>query len=155
MAYPVNKTEEQWRSELDALAYHVLREAGTERPFSGVYNNVTAAGIYRCRGCNQELFASHTKFDAACGWPSFYEPLNPDAIEYVVDNSLGMSRTEVRCSNCGSHLGHVFTGEGYPTPTDQRYCINSVSLQLEREDGGAPPAESRQRLPYSSNYPSF
>lgn len=132
--YTVVRSEEQWRDVLDPEAYRVLRLAGTERPFSGEYENTKTAGVYRCRGCGAELFRSEHKFDSHCGWPSFYTPLAGDAVVLLEDRSLGMVRVEVRCASCGGHLGHVFTGEGYPTPTDQRYCINSVSLTLEPDE---------------------
>jgi len=129
-AYPRARSEEQWRELLDPAEYHVLRQAGTERPFSGEYEHATEAGIYCCRACGAELFRSDHKFDAHCGWPSFFTPLAGDSVVLLEDTSLGLRRVEVRCAECGSHLGHVFSGEGYPTPTDERYCINSVSLRL-------------------------
>ena len=129
--YPVQKTDEEWRAELEPQEYAVLRKAGTERPFTGEYTDTKTTGVYRCRACKAELFRSDTKFDSHCGWPSFFSPLAGDRIEEIVDTSLGMKRVEVRCANCGSHLGHVFEGEGYGTPTDLRYCINSISLTLE------------------------
>jgi peptide-methionine (R)-S-oxide reductase len=128
--YAVQKSDEQWRVELSKAEYHVLREAGTEPPFIGEYTDTKTEGVYACRACGAELFRSDTKFDSHCGWPSFYDPANSDAVELVEDRSLFMTRTEVRCRRCGSHLGHVFEGEGYGTPTDQRYCINSISLRL-------------------------
>ena len=128
MAYDVEKTDDEWRSELSAAEYHVLREAGTERPFSSPFEDDPTVGVYACRACGAELFRSETKFDAHCGWPSFYTPLAEDRVEYIEDKSLFQTRTEVRCANCGSHLGHVFEGEGFDTPTDQRYCINGISL---------------------------
>ena len=131
MGYPVNKTEEQWRTQLTPQEYHVLREAGTERAGIGEFVDTKTVGVYRCRACGAELFRSETKFDSHCGWPSFFAPQDSAAVELLTDRSYGMVRTEVRCANCGSHLGHVFEGEGYDTPTDQRYCINSISLQLE------------------------
>lgn len=130
MAYDVEKTDEEWRAELSPQEYDVLRQAGTERPFSSAYETDETAGVYACRACGAELFASETKFDAHCGWPSFWTPLAEDRVEYLDDTSLGTKRTEVRCARCGSHLGHVFEGEGHPTPTDQRYCINGVAMQL-------------------------
>jgi peptide-methionine (R)-S-oxide reductase len=138
-AYAVDKTEEQWRAELSPAEYHVLREAGTERPYTGEYTDAKTEGVYACRACGAELFTSDTKFDSHCGWPSFYTPLAEDRVEYLEDRSLGMKRVEVRCANCGSHLGHVFEGEGYNTPTDQRYCINSISMTLRPKDSPAAP----------------
>ncbi|MEZ5118900.1 MAG: peptide-methionine (R)-S-oxide reductase MsrB [Candidatus Nanopelagicales bacterium] len=123
--------EEQWRAKLSPQEYHVLREAGTEPAFTGEYTDTETTGVYRCRACNAELFRSSEKFHSGCGWPSFFSPLAGDSIIEIEDRSLGMVRTEVRCATCGSHLGHVFAGEGYGTPTDLRYCINSVSLTLE------------------------
>ncbi|MCK1797101.1 peptide-methionine (R)-S-oxide reductase MsrB [Streptomyces sp. XM4193] len=130
MAYEIEKTDEQWRAELSPQEYRVLRQAGTEPAFTGEYTDSKTEGVYECRACGAELFRSGTKFDSHCGWPSFYDPSSSDAVELLSDTSMGMTRTEVRCARCGSHLGHVFEGEGYPTPTDQRYCINSVSLRL-------------------------
>ncbi|MFN0283809.1 MAG: peptide-methionine (R)-S-oxide reductase MsrB [Kineosporiaceae bacterium] len=127
--YPVTLTEEQWRARLSNAEYDVLRRGGTERAFSGEYWDDHSEGVYSCRACDAELFRSGEKFDSHCGWPSFWAPLAGDRVEYVDDSSLGMRRTEVRCANCGSHLGHVFEGEGYDTPTDQRYCINSISIR--------------------------
>ncbi len=132
--YDVTKTDDQWRAELSPQEYQVLRQAGTERPFSSPYETDPTVGVYRCRGCGSELFRSEHKFDAHCGWPAFYTPLAEDRVELRPDRTLGMVRTEVRCASCGSHLGHVFEGEGYPTPTDQRYCINSVCLTLQPKD---------------------
>jgi peptide-methionine (R)-S-oxide reductase len=127
----VRKSESEWRAKLTPEEYQVLREAGTERPFTGEYNDTKTIGVYRCRGCGTELFRSETKFESHCGWPSFYAPSDSDTVLLIEDDSLGMVRTEVRCATCESHLGHVFRGEGYPTPTDDRFCINSVSLTLE------------------------
>jgi peptide-methionine (R)-S-oxide reductase len=134
--YPVTRTEEQWRAQLSPAEYAVLRDAGTEPPWSGEYVNTKSAGTYACRACGAELFRSDTKFDSHCGWPSFYTPLAGDRIVEIQDRSHGMLRTEVRCASCGSHLGHVFEGEGYPTPTDLRYCINSVCLVHEDDSPG-------------------
>ena len=132
--YPVARTEAEWREQLSAAEYHVLRQAGTERAFVGEYTDTKTKGVYTCRACGAELFTSSTKFESHCGWPSFYAPLAGDRVEYIEDRSLGMKRVEVRCASCGSHLGHVFEGEGYDTPTDQRYCINSISLRLDPSD---------------------
>ncbi len=129
--YPVQRSDAEWRELLSPAEYQVLRQAGTERPFVGEYTDTTDEGVYSCRACGAELFRSEHKFASHCGWPSFYVPSAEDGVEYIEDNSLGMRRVEVRCSNCGSHLGHVFEGEGYPTPTDQRYCINSISMRFE------------------------
>jgi len=131
MAYQINKSDQEWRTQLTPEEYAVLRQAGTERPFTGEYTDTTTTGVYRCRACAAELFSSTAKFESHCGWPSFFTPLAEGTVEYIEDRSLGRVRTEVRCANCGSHLGHVFEGEGYPTPTDQRYCINSICLTLE------------------------
>ena len=127
----VIKSEAEWRAQLTPMEYHVLREAGTERAFTGEYTDTKTNGVYRCRACGAELFRSDTKFESHCGWPSFYAPLAEDRVRYIEDNSMFMKRVEVRCATCDSHLGHVFSGEGYGTPTDQRYCINSISLTLE------------------------
>jgi peptide-methionine (R)-S-oxide reductase len=127
------KTNDEWKAELSPEEYHVLREAGTEAPWTGEYVSTKTVGVYSCRACGTELFRSDTKFDSHCGWPSFYQPTESDAVTLLRDETLGMVRIEVRCANCDSHLGHVFEGEGYPTPTDQRYCINSVSLRHEPE----------------------
>lgn len=135
MSYKVNKSDSEWREALTPEEFKVLRQAGTEAPFVGEYTDTKTVGVYRCRACHAELFTSDTKFDSHCGWPSFYAPLAEDRVEYIEDRSFGRVRTEVRCANCGSHLGHVFEGEGYGTPTDQRYCINSISMTLEPAKG--------------------
>lgn len=122
---------QEWKERLTPEEYHVLREAGTEPPGVGEYTDTTTEGVYRCRACDAELFRSSSKFDAHCGWPAFFTPLAGDAVLEREDRSLGMVRTEVLCANCHSHLGHVFVGEGFDTPTDLRYCINSISLTLE------------------------
>jgi peptide-methionine (R)-S-oxide reductase len=127
----VNKTDAEWRAQLTPDEYAVLRQAGTERPFTGEYTDNHEVGVYRCRACGAELFRSETKFDSHCGWPSFFTPLAGERVIERTDRTLGMTRTEVLCANCHSHLGHVFAGEGYDTPTDLRYCINSISLTFD------------------------
>jgi peptide-methionine (R)-S-oxide reductase len=131
MTTEVSKTEDEWRALLSKEEYAVLRKAGTERPWSGEYVETKTEGVYRCRACGAELFRSSEKFDSHCGWPSFWSPGDSDSVVLIEDRTLGMTRTEVRCATCNSHLGHVFLGEGYDTPTDARYCINSISLTLE------------------------
>ncbi|WP_139721162.1 peptide-methionine (R)-S-oxide reductase MsrB [Serinicoccus chungangensis] len=133
--YRTTRSEQEWREQLSPEEYAVLREAGTERPFVGEYTNTTTEGVYACRACGTELFRSETKFESHCGWPSFYSPLAEDRVEYLRDDSLGRTRTEVRCASCGSHLGHVFEGEGYDTPTDQRFCMNSIAMTLQPKQG--------------------
>jgi peptide-methionine (R)-S-oxide reductase len=135
MAYTVAKTDEQWRRELDPQEYAVLRQAATERPWTGELLDEKRRGTYRCRACGQVLFTAETKFDSHCGWPSFYAPKEGDAVQLIEDRSLGMVRVEVRCARCGSHLGHVFD-DAPQTPTGDRYCMNSVSLTFE-EDGAS------------------
>ena len=130
MTYQVWKSDDEWRSLLEPQEYAVLRQAGTERAWTGELLDEKRSGTYSCRACNAELFTAETKFDSHCGWPSFYAPKEGDAVELIEDRSHGMVRTEVRCANCGSHLGHVFD-DAPQTPTGDRFCMNSVSLSFE------------------------
>ena len=127
-SYPVRKTDAQWREQLDPMQYQVARRAATERAFSGKYWDHFAAGRYDCIGCGAPLFASDTKFDAGCGWPSYTQPIDGALVERLVDSSHGMVRVEVRCARCGTHLGHVFP-DG-PEPTGERFCINSAAIDF-------------------------
>ncbi len=128
--YPVQKSEAEWKSQLSEEEYRVLRQKGTERPFTGEYNMHFEEGIYTCKACNTPLFKSSTKFDSGCGWPSFDKSIDGN-VEYIKDTSHGMIRTEILCTNCGSHLGHIFN-DG-PTQTGQRYCVNSVSIGFDKK----------------------
>ena len=132
-AYPVQKSEDEWRAELSPQEYHVLREGGTERAFTGEYTDTKQVGIYSCRACGAELFRSEAKFDSHCGWPSFWEPSTSDNVVLRQDRSYGMVRTEVLCGACHSHLGHLFD-DAPQTPTGDRYCINSVSLKYHQPE---------------------
>jgi len=136
MTDKIDRTEEDWRAVLSEEQFHVCREKGTERPFTGAYWNTKTSGTYRCAACGEPLFSSQAKFDSGTGWPSFWQPLDTQAVETETDQSLGMVRTEARCRRCGSHLGHVFA-DG-PRPTGLRYCINSLSLQLDPDDPAEP-----------------
>ena len=141
MGYNVEKSDSAWRAELSEEEYRVLREKGTERPHTGEYDQLWDTGTYVCKGCGAELFTSDTKFDAGCGWPSFYQGIKSDAIKEIRDTSHGMIRTEVVCANCGGHLGHVFN-DGFGQPTGLRYCINSVSLGfMKKEDADSTDGE--------------
>ncbi|QIM19259.1 peptide-methionine (R)-S-oxide reductase MsrB [Leucobacter coleopterorum] len=131
--YPVQRSDSEWREALSPEEYAILRQAATERAGTGALLNEERDGLYRCRACGNELFVAGTKFDSGCGWPSFYESVRPDAVELLEDNSLGMTRTEVRCARCGSHLGHVFP-DGFGTPTGNRYCMNSLALSFEADE---------------------
>ncbi|KAK9331181.1 methionine-R-sulfoxide reductase [Lipomyces starkeyi] len=132
-SYPVQKTDGEWQAILTPQQFSVLRGKGTERPFTGEYDHHHANGVYHCAGCNTPLYKSSTKFDSGCGWPAFFDAI-PGAIKRFEDNSLGMVRTEMVCANCGGHLGHIFKGEGYKTPTDERHCVNSISLKFKDAD---------------------
>ncbi|KAI7853438.1 peptide methionine sulfoxide reductase B2, chloroplastic [Circinella umbellata] len=125
-----NKTEEEWRAVLSPEQFRILREKGTEMAGTGEYNHHFDKGVYRCAGCNVPLYISDTKFDSGCGWPAFFEAI-PGAVGRQSDNSRGFERTEIICNNCGGHLGHVFKGEGFETPTDERHCVNSISIKFE------------------------
>ena len=132
MRYEITKTDDEWRAELGDERYAILRQAATERAGTGELLGEHRAGLYTCAGCGNELFVSGTKFESHCGWPSFYEAVRPEAVELLEDTSFGMVRTEVRCARCGGHLGHVFP-DGFGTPTGDRYCMNSLSLQFSPE----------------------
>ena len=132
MADVVELTDEQWRERLTPEQYAVLRGKGTEPAFTGAYWDAKEDGVYRCAACSAQLFTSETKYDSGSGWPSFWEPLTPDAVQFELDSSYGMVRTEVLCGTCGSHLGHLF--DDGPRPTGQRYCMNSASLSLDRDE---------------------
>ncbi|KZF20996.1 putative methionine-R-sulfoxide reductase SelR [Xylona heveae TC161] len=140
MSYPVQKSDAEWQAVLNKDQFRVLRNQGTEAPFTGEYDkHMPSSGVYNCAGCNAPLYKANHKFKSGCGWPAFFDAV-PGAVTRHVDSSFGMERTEIVCSNCGGHLGHVFKGEGYPTPTDERHCVNSVSLKFNKDD---PVAESK------------
>lgn len=148
----VVKSDEEWRKILTPEQYHVLREDGTEAPNGAVYEQFKkqGAGTYYCGGCDAELFSSNEKFDSHCGWPSFYDPSNAKNVKTSVDFKIGVARTEVRCAVCDGHLGHVFTGEGFDTPTDKRYCINGVALKFvpdKESKGEVKPNEATEKKP--------
>jgi peptide-methionine (R)-S-oxide reductase len=136
MTTETNQTDEAWREKLSPEEFAVLREAATERPWTGKLLDESRAGLYTCKACGNELFTSGTKFDSGCGWPSFYESVRPEAVRLLDDPSLGIERTEVRCARCDSHLGHVFP-DGVGTPTGDRYCMNSLALSFDAEGSEA------------------
>ncbi|KAB2580282.1 Uncharacterized protein DBV05_g1190 [Lasiodiplodia theobromae] len=141
MSYPVQKSDEEWQAVLSPEQFRVLRKQGTEAPGTGEYDkHMPSAGTYNCAGCDAPLYTAQQKFKSGCGWPAFFDTV-PGAVVRHVDNTFGMQRTEIVCANCGGHLGHVFKGEGYPTPTDERHCVNSVSLKFKNE--GAEGKESK------------
>lgn len=131
MVYKVEKTDAEWKEELNSEEYAVLRKAATEHPWTGALLDEHGDGVFSCKACHAPLFKSNTKFESGSGWPSFYEPITPDAVQLVQDRSWIMVRTEVRCATCGSHLGHLFD-DAYQTPTGDRYCMNSVSLDFQK-----------------------
>ncbi|KAL1960338.1 hypothetical protein VTO42DRAFT_8298 [Malbranchea cinnamomea] len=134
MEYPDKRTEEEWRAVLTPDQFRILRQKGTEPPGTGKYNkHAPTTGIYECAGCGAPLYKASHKFDSGCGWPAYFDSL-PGAVTRHEDRSFGMVRTEIVCSNCGGHLGHVFKGEGYPTPTDERHCVNSISLRFTEDE---------------------
>ncbi|KAI5788121.1 peptide methionine sulfoxide reductase B3 [Pyronema domesticum] len=135
MSYPHQKSESEWRAVLSPEQFRILREKGTERPGTGEYDKKMDPGVYTCAGCDAPLYKSTTKFSSGCGWPAFFEGIEGAIVRHE-DNAWGMRRTEIVCANCGGHLGHVFKGEGYKTPTDERHCVNSVSLKFKDESAG-------------------
>ncbi|WWD16180.1 methionine-R-sulfoxide reductase [Kwoniella shandongensis] len=130
--HPVQKSDEEWRAVLSPEQFRVLRKQGTERPGSSAYDKKDDSGVYHCAGCDAPLYTSKTKFKSGCGWPAFYDTV-PGAVIRHEDRTLGMTRTEIVCANCGGHLGHVFKGEGYPNPIDERHCVNGISLSFKQE----------------------
>ena len=149
---PVRKTSEEWRKVLTPEQYRILREAGTEPPNGKVYQEFKhhGAGTYFCAGCDTELFSSKEKFDSRCGWPSFYDPSKSKNVTTAVDWHLGYPRTEVKCAKCDGHLGHVFTGEGFDTPTDKRYCINGTVLKFVPASSSGQAPKENQKEPFRS-----
>jgi len=147
MSYPVQKSNDEWQAVLNKEQFRILREKGTEAPFTGKYDkHMPSSGVYTCAACDAPLYTANHKFKSGCGWPAYFDSI-PGAVTRHTDRTFGMERTEIVCSNCGGHLGHVFKGEGYATPTDERHCVNSVSLNFSPEDkvgeDGAAKAESK------------
>ncbi|KAH6679665.1 methionine-R-sulfoxide reductase-like protein SelR [Halenospora varia] len=143
MSYPLQKSDDEWKAVLNKEQFRVIREKGTEAPFTGKYDkHMPEAGVYTCAGCDAPLYKANHKFKSGCGWPAYFDSI-PGAVTRHTDRTLGMSRTEIVCSNCGGHLGHVFKGEGYATPTDERHCVNSVSLNFSAEDKAAEGTSSK------------
>jgi len=135
MTYPVQKSDSEWQAVLSPEQFRILRQKGTEAPFTGAYNShAPTTGAYTCAGCNAPLYTAQHKFKSGCGWPAFFDAV-PGAVERHTDGAFGMQRTEIVCAKCGGHLGHVFKGEGYDTPTDERHCVNSVSIKFKEGDG--------------------
>jgi len=136
-SYPVQKSDDEWRAVLSKEQFRILREKGTESPYTGKYDtHAPASGIYACAACSAPLYKATHKFKSGCGWPAYFDSI-PGAVTRHTDKTFGMTRTEIVCSNCGGHLGHVFKGEKYPTPTDERHCVNSVSLRFSEDEGAA------------------
>ncbi|KAI9673007.1 MAG: hypothetical protein M1817_003171 [Caeruleum heppii] len=134
MTFPVQKSDDEWRAQLNQEQFRVLREKGTEAPYQGVFDkHMPSSGVYACAGCDAPIYKANHKFKSGCGWPAFFDAI-PGAVTRHTDSTMGMSRTEIVCSKCGGHLGHVFKGEGYPTPTDERHCVNSISLKFDKDD---------------------
>ncbi|CAF9907475.1 MAG: hypothetical protein HETSPECPRED_007138 [Heterodermia speciosa] len=134
MTYPVEKSENEWQAVLNKEQFRILREKGTEAPYTGTYDkHMPSTGIYTCAGCEAPLYKATHKFKSGCGWPAYFDSI-PGAVTRHTDSTFGMARTEIVCSNCGGHLGHVFKGEGYPTPTDERHCVNSISLTFKGDE---------------------
>ncbi|EPQ56375.1 methionine sulfoxide reductase B [Gloeophyllum trabeum ATCC 11539] len=131
-SFPKGKPDSEWRAILSPEQFRVLRQKGTEPAYTGKYEKFKGEGVYTCAGCGTPLYKSTTKFDSGCGWPAFFDAI-PGAINRHTDRSFGMERTEITCAACGGHLGHVFKGEGFPTPTDERHCVNSISLNFKEE----------------------
>lgn len=143
MSYPDKRTDDEWRAVLNKEQFRILREKGTEPPGSGKYDkHQPSSGVYACAGCQAPLYKANHKFGSGCGWPAYYDSI-PGAVTRHEDRTFGMTRTEIVCSNCGGHLGHVFKGEGYDTPTDERHCVNSISLSFSPEDKGDGTAQSK------------